>query len=107
MDVAKTQPHAAYSAYIHGYVHKFSYLCRTVPNVDLILQPLEDCIRSQLIPALTGKAPPNDTDRELLALPARLGGLGIVNTTELSSLEYQASIDQHRTTEGPYSRTEP
>ena len=39
------------------------------------------------------RAPPNDTDRELLALPARLGGLGIVNPTKLSPSEHQASIN--------------
>ena len=92
-EVAKTQPHAAYAAFIHGYVHKFSYLCRTTPNIDLLLQPLEDCIRSRLIPALTGRAPPSDTVRELLALPVRLGGLGIVNPTTLSSSEHLASIN--------------
>ena len=47
VDGAKTQPHAAYAAFIQGYVHKFSYLCRTVPDVDLLLQPLEDCIHSR------------------------------------------------------------
>ena len=46
------------------------------------------------------RAPPNDTDRELLALPARLGGLGIVNPTKLSPPEHQASIQHLRTTEG-------
>ena len=39
------------------------------------------------------RAPPNDTDHELLALPARLGGLGIVNPTKLSPSEHQASIN--------------
>lgn len=56
-DVAKTKPHAAYAAFIHSFVHKFSYLCRTIGTP---LQPLEDCIQSQLIPyanALTDRAP--------------------------------------------------
>ena len=39
------------------------------------------------------RAPPNDTDRELLALPARLDGLGIVNPTKLLPSEHQASIN--------------
>ena len=55
-DIAKSQPHAAYAAFTHGYVHKFSYLCRTVPDTEHSLQPLEDRIRSQLIPSLTGLA---------------------------------------------------
>ena len=42
VDVGKTQPHAAFAAFTHGYVHKFSYLCRTAPNAELSLQPLED-----------------------------------------------------------------
>ena len=89
VDVAKTQPHAAF---IHGYVHRFSYLCRTVPNAELSLQPLEYCICSQLIPTLTGQNPPNDSVRGLLGLLARLGGLGLVNPTKSSSTQHQASI---------------
>ena len=65
-DVAKTQPYAAYAAFVHGYVHKFNYLCRTVPNVE---HSLEDQIRSHLIPTLTGQSTPNDSIRDLLCLP--------------------------------------
>ena len=78
VDLAKTQPHAAYAAYVHGYVHKFNYLCRTISNVDHSLQPLEDQIRSQLIPTITGQSPLNDSIRDLLSLPARLGGIRLV-----------------------------
>ncbi len=90
--VATSQPHATFAAFIHGFVHKFTYLSRTTPNKDHLLQPLEDIIRSQLIPAWTGRAPPNDVERELFGLPARLGGLGIVNPASRSSKESQASI---------------
>ena len=85
-NVATTQPHATFAAFIHGFVHKFTYLSRTTPIKDLLLQPLEDIIRSRLIPAWTGRASPNELERELFALPARLGGLGIINpTNSLSS----------------------
>ena len=89
--VATSQPHATFAAFIHGYVHKFTYLSRTTPIQDHLLQPLEDVIRTQLIPAWTGRAPPNDLERELFALPARLGGLGITNPVSRVSKEYQAS----------------
>ena len=56
------------------------------------MQPLEDTIRCQLIPAWTGKAPPSDLERDLFALPTRLGGLGIVNPVTLSSKEFPASV---------------
>ena len=56
------------------------------------MQPLEDTIRCQLIPAWTGKAPPRDLERNLFALPPRLGGLGIVNSVTLSSKKFPASV---------------
>lgn len=89
---AATQPHATFAAFIHGFVHKFTYLSRTTPFEDCQLQPLEDVIRSRLIPAWTGRAPPCDLERELFALPARLGGLGIPNPASSLSKELPASI---------------
>eukprot|EP00731_Ephydatia_muelleri_P024258 Em0016g529a len=89
--IATTQPHAAYSAFTHGFVHKWSYLARTVPDITRLFQPLEDVIRTKFIPCLTGRAPPNDLERNLLSLPPRLGGLGIPNPTITSDTEYTAS----------------
>ena len=89
--IATTQPHAAYSAFTHGLVHKWSYLARTVPDITRLFQPLEDVIRTKFIPCLTGRAPPNDLERNLLSLPPRLGGLGIPNPTITSDTEYTAS----------------
>ena len=77
--IAESQPHAAYASLTHGLSSKWSYLSRTVPNISHLLQPLEDTLKSKLIPQLTGKEPPNDLERDLLALPARLGGMGICN----------------------------
>ncbi len=57
-DMATTQPHATYAAFIHGFVHKFTYLLRTLPCKDNLLQPLEETIRQKLIPAWTSRAPP-------------------------------------------------
>ena len=89
--IANTQPHAAFAALTHGMVSKWTYISRTIPNVGHRLQPLEDIIRMKLIPALTGCTPPNDCERELFALPAKLGGIGLINPTQLSSTEYPAS----------------
>ena len=92
MDIAKSQPLAAYAAYIHGFVHKVSYLCHTVPNIELSFQPLEDCIRFQLIATLTGQSSPCDSVRDLLGLPVRLGRLGLANPIKISSEQHKASI---------------
>eukprot|EP00731_Ephydatia_muelleri_P023453 Em0015g1036a len=86
--IAITQPHAAYSAFTHGLVHKWSYLARTVPDITRLFQPLEDVIRTKFI---TGRAPPNDLGCNLLSLPPKLGGLGIPEPTTTSDTEYTAS----------------
>ena len=46
-------------------------------SIGYHLKVLDDILRSDLIPNLTGRPPPNDVEMELMALPARLGGLGI------------------------------
>ena len=77
---AKSQPHVAYAAYTHGLSSKWNYLLRITENqLNDILESLEKAVQSHFIPALTGQPPPGEHTRELLALPARLGGLGLMN----------------------------
>lgn len=64
---------------------------RTTPNISQLLQPIEDVIRTMLIPTLTARPPPNDIERRLLALPARLGGITIINPVETSNETFLAS----------------
>ena len=47
------------------------------PSDGAVFQPLEDVICQVFIPALTGCSPPSDSVRQLFALPARWGGLGV------------------------------
>ena len=90
--IAKTQPHAAYSALTHGLLSKWTYLCRAVPNISNLLKPLDDILRTKLIPALTGRPPPSDLECALFALPARLGGLGITIPSKQADHEHQSSL---------------
>ena len=89
--IAKTQPHAAYAAFTHGLSSKWTFLTRTVPSIGHILLPLEKVIRSTFIPSFTNGLPPNDQLRELLSLPARLGGLGLSNPVTMANFEFAAS----------------
>ena len=90
--IALSQPHAAYSAFTKGPGYsRWIYALRTVPGVARLLQPLEDVIRFVFIPALTDRAPPNDVERNLFALPPRRGGLGLYNPVGLASQEFDAS----------------
>ena len=90
--IAKTQPHAAYSALTHGLLSKWTYLCHAVSNISNLLKPLDDIFRTKLIPALTGRPPPSDLECALFALPARLGGLGITISSKQADQEHQSSL---------------
>ena len=92
ISIARSQPHAAYAAYTHGISSKWLYLSRTIPNIGTHLQPLEVIIHSKFIPILTGKPPPNDTVRSLLALPARLGGIALSNPSQDTDIEFVSSV---------------
>ena len=74
--IAKSQPHAAYAAYIHGEQHKYTYFLRTINDTSDLLKPLDNIISNEFIPSLFGTGiSPND--RELFSLPIKDGGLGL------------------------------
>ena len=58
-------------------VGNYAHLSRIMPNMSSIFQPLEDIIRTVFIPTISGRLAPNDTDRDVFALPTTLGGLGL------------------------------
>ena len=88
---AKSQPQSSFAAFTHGLVSKWVYLCRVTEIPQQLLEPLERAIQQSFLPALTGQAPPNPEVRRLLALPSRLGGLGITNPTTMPEEQYAAS----------------
>ena len=90
--VAASQPHAAFAAFTHGMTRKWIHRSWTIPNIGHQLQALEDIIRSDFLPTLTGCSPPNNTIRKLVALPVRLGGLGIADPSLTSDSDYNDSI---------------
>ena len=63
--VAHSQPHATYSAFTKGLASCWVYVSRTVPDIDILMQPLEDVIRC----VLTGRTPPNKFECDLFTLP--------------------------------------
>ena len=91
----RTQPHAAYAACTHGLSSRVNYLLRVTDLKALsspdLLQPLETAIQSHFIPALTGQTPPGKLVREMLALPARLGGLGLINPVAIAQEQHASS----------------
>ena len=90
-EFAKTEPHAAYAAYCHGYKGKFTYFMRTIEGLECFLQPIEDLLTTKLIPVLFGDITISQKERLLYSLPTREGGLGIGIMEEESLMQYKAS----------------
>ena len=89
---AATHPHASFANLVHGVINKWFYAQRVAsPSSSNLLKPLEQAISQVLIPALTNQPPVNDATRCLLALPSRLGGMGIVNPETQPSAQHCAS----------------
>ena len=88
--IAVAQPQAAYSAFVNGYKHKFTYFIRTIPDISHLLSPLVECIYERLLPAIFGCQLSPDL-QDIIALPTRLGGMGIGNVKEESAQEYASS----------------
>ena len=85
-----SQLQTAYAAFSFGIRHKWIYFLRTIPDIEDLLQPLEEAIRSVLIPTLLNHMISNQ-DRHILKLPNCLGGLGIVNPSTEAKSNYQYS----------------
>ena len=60
----------------------------TLPDIQDLLQPLENAITKVFLPALTEH---DCTPLEILALPVRKGGLGVTNPCQEAELGYAAS----------------
>ena len=90
-EIAKAEPHAAYTAFTFGIKHRWTFIMRTVPNIEHLLLPLEETIQEKLLPALAGRHHPSVRDRAIIALPPRLGGLGIPNPLGQAETELQNS----------------
>ena len=75
----------------HGLSSHWSYISRTIPDISDLLQPLEDAIHQLLIPAITGRIACSIREREFLALPVRLGGMGLINPARHSPNTFSAS----------------
>ena len=66
--LAKTQPHAAFSAYIHDEQHKFTYFLRTIEGMNGLIKPLDDIIMNTFLPAIFGETL-SPQEKGLFALP--------------------------------------
>jgi len=86
---AASQPQAAYSAYVHGLRSKWTFLCRTMPELSSALDPLDQLISHRFVQILTGR-PIGEEELAILSLPCRFGGIGLSLPSYCSS-QYASS----------------
>ena len=51
-EFARAQPQTSYAAYTFGLKHRWTYFLRTLPDIQDVLEPLEEAISHVLIPAI-------------------------------------------------------
>ena len=90
-EIAKSQPHAAFAVFTHCLQSQWTFVSRSTPEIGPLLQPLEDEIRLSFLPSLLRRNM-NDEERLLLSLPARLGGMGILNPVAEAVTAHSNSI---------------
>ena len=89
--VALIEPHLAYSAYIFGFQHKYTYFLRTIPDISNQLKRLDTAIDDQFLKPILNNYEFTYAERQWYSLPARKGGLGIIVPSEVSDFYYQNS----------------
>ena len=63
-----------------------------MPGIEVDLQSLEDTIRQKFLPALTGQNQFGNEMHDLLALPARVGGLGLISPIKEAVSQFSTSV---------------
>ena len=91
--------------YFHGYAYTVSVLVLPTLGTSLshyislgshhkvkVVNSYSSAIRRHLLPAITAKTDISDMERELIVLPACLGGLSIPNSTITLPTEHNALV---------------
>ena len=90
-EFATTQSQSSYAVFVFGLRHRWTYFSRTLSGIAPFLEPLERAIADLLVRAISEHVTTQE-ERDLLELPVRLGGSGLVNPARTASKEYEASI---------------
>ena len=88
--IAEVQPQAAFAAFTKSLQFKWNYLQRLVPDCDALYKELEFNISNKFLPSVFG-CEVSQAEGKLFSLPARLGGLGISDPTEMNDVIFKCS----------------
>ena len=89
-EYATSNPQVCYAAFTFGLCHRWTYFLRTLPDIEDLLEPLERAIADVLIPSITDHHCTKE-ERDLVALPVRRGGLGLINPSHDAASQFKVS----------------
>ena len=89
--IAKVEPHLAYTAFVFGFQHKFTFIMRTIPNISEQLKRLDKAIDEYLVVHIMNGYKCTYAERTWLSVPPRLGGLGLIIPSEISDIYHNNS----------------
>ena len=98
--IAKTEPQAAYAAFVSGFKHKLTYHIRIRSirsNIKQHLTRLDAIVDNVFIPAITDGHLCTTNERLLLSLPVKKGGLATPIFSTMANFEFansRASTEQ-------------
>ena len=67
-----------------------TYLMQVTSGDEDSWNQLEAALRHKFLPALTGRQAFSDVEREMLSLPAKLGGIGVIDPSRVCSSQHEA-----------------
>ena len=67
-DIARIEPQAAYSCFVSGYKHKFTYIMRTIPNICHQLEKIDDLILTNFLNKNDHRSYMHQSSRKLSSL---------------------------------------
>ena len=89
-EIARSQPHAAYTVFSNGYKSKFTYFMSTIESFEDYVDPIQEAIDDLLLPTLFGQRSPFLAIQIVTLTPAQ-GGLGIPDLRFQAPQQFAAS----------------
>ncbi len=89
--IAKSEPQTAYAGFVAGFKHKLCYHIRTIPALLEIIGNLDNVMSLTFLPAICDGHYCSTEERQLLSLPAQMGGLSIPIFKDMAVTEHENS----------------
>ena len=70
---------------------RWNYVLRSLPNIEAELEHMEHVVCKVFLPAFSGQSQLGEQMRNLLALPARISGMGLINPVMEAGIQYTTS----------------